>query len=276
LISSADPNDFMTNPDDFMTTTPTSPLTTTTVIAPQVLTHARYSGLPHDLVGKTAHDLERILGHRSNGFEMFLSSDVELFPGTTTGYMSTVPEDQPTESEFKFCRVRVDIPFLLRVGRTQSFLRENDCGGMWDNVRPAPHDIADGCGANDAGLTWQIQSTATSVWFTAKRADGAVAFMSISFQPRCLLNQLDVTLGEGRDAEELDYLAEFVRPVGPYLLLSDTDESFVDVVAAKVPEVAAELSAAAMRAKVSESLACADTGADASAAAPPRRRRMGA
>jgi hypothetical protein len=107
-----------------------------------------------------------------------------------------------------------------------------------------------------------------------------VVYRSLKVDTSALLRLL-ASSAEAR-AENLQALAPHTRMLGSHIFLSESELSFVDDVALLVPEVRAELTAAAMRDMVSgrlaachdDALSAALSAAPSTAISAPRRRRM--
>jgi hypothetical protein len=220
----------------------------------------------YDLASKTAEGLTTLLGAHAAGFEMFLGRDC----------------DMPGDREFDFVRVRVDIAFLLAVGRAQTVVRREGAANIAYERDPAPDRRVNGCGHvdsesaddySDDDYSWSMKVTGTELRFVARRRRNIV-FESCAIATRALLCRFDSTRTVPLSESEFPYLAADVRQVGPYLLLNEDSDEFHGLVAEYVPEVAAALVAEAMRDKVAQSQACVPAELSPDASQPPARRRL--
>jgi hypothetical protein len=222
----------------------------------------------HVLAGKSPAHLEGILGHRFNRFDLFISCTHETSLKKAT---SPIP----------FTRVEVNLAFLEKVGQAQTFIDQADAEAMTFNEMPVPYGAPNqGGGQGD----WTLHCSKTEFWFTMKSSavDGVYrdVFESVRVNTHSLLAYLDVGYQTRYiDPESLERLGDYVKILPKHVLISDTDESFLEaIVAPSVPEVQAELTAEAMRKAVSENAdQFKNTKVREGYDKPtPRRRRMGA
>jgi hypothetical protein len=209
------------------------------VRAAKTLADASYE--QYDLVGMTPDKLAWLLGARAGGFTMFVSSD------------SNINEhgNDARKANFPFVRISVDQGLLLKLGRALAHCRTESATTSTYARLPSPRGLpAAGQPGEVDDCYWELVVTANTFYFKATDS-GSPVFESISIDTCALLTYLYADKSPDNDYESV---AIFARDIGPYVLLADyTDNTFVDVVAAAIPEVQAEVTAAAMRERVEAS-----------------------
>jgi hypothetical protein len=218
-------------------------------------------------------------------YDLSVMSDEErqrlLRASTPTGHpLLYVGQDIHSSSDIPFLRVRLTDTFLKVVGISQEVNRLTDKveNEAW-RYSKAPGDRAEITAANgDPSYSWTLHTSTAGFWFTAKvmklPVGYDVRFTSMLISTRKLMQRLESGLA---DADEATALGHFDFVVDHHLLTSSEPNGFVEVVSAYMPEVAAAMTASAMRARVAETVAVkVAVKVDAAETAPAaRRRRLG-
>jgi hypothetical protein len=212
------------------------------------------------------------------------SSDQPSEPPIPAGPMMFVGEDSSDPisrpNSFPFARVHLTDNLLEWAERANAFCSATGAKTVTRAYLPARRGLSSPGKANQVDrCCWYLNCNDTSFWFDAKERD-AHAFQSVPIDTAQLRKHL--VNGNGHGAA-----AAFTRTVASSILVSGTEESFVDVVSACIPEFAAELTAATMQKQVASSLAAAAndvrhesegdqvTPVTEPTSSAPRRRRMG-
>jgi hypothetical protein len=205
------------------------------------------------------------------------------------GVLLFIGGDGSQISDCPFVRVRMSADMLLSIGSLQRGCGSEAIGDGHQTCSTMPQAPGERHLLSqlpvDTMWSWsivaRIRAGEALFWLEGTQDDRQVGtkpevvFRSIAMSPDALLQHLRMQKA-GRLASEpaARAPAAFVRDIGPFVLLSGTDESFVDVVTDRVPEVLAALTAIDMSALVSKSLSAAE-GSEVTNAAAPRRRRLG-
>jgi hypothetical protein len=215
--------------------------------------------------------LEQLDAQRT--FEAFVRADhpeVEpVLPAqASTGFSLWVDENGRAGNTLPFARVQVDDYFLALLERRNAFCAR--AGASLDTTylpSTLPQLSADGIEFDE--LYWELACNASSFTFEAWNG-GERLYKCEPIDTAQLRARLERVSPEAS-------LGSFTSQLGAHVLVSGKNAAFSEVVASRVPEVAAELTAAVMTERVANSLAGARSTTTATLPSSPaaRRRRMG-
>jgi hypothetical protein len=197
----------------------------------------------------------RLLKDMPDGFELVLSESAP----------DEFPESSPTES---FARVRVGVPLLERIAEAQADCKRAgylSVSMAWPDARV----FLNGATHVDESDDWQMNISPRGFSFSGAYG-GDVIFSSSIVNTEHLRAYLDDDAVDDRVQCGTDRFTW----IGGSLLISDSQRDYVDAVTSRCPDLSAELTAAAMRARVASPPASASSD-EMAVHATPRRRRMG-
>jgi hypothetical protein len=206
------------------------------------------------------------------------------YGGSIVLYLSHFSGDS---AQLPFVRVRLDGVLLNLIAERRGYCRENSAVEVENelvNGNPRSREAVSAL-PDVAEHKWLLKVTATSFSFACTIEDsqlpnkhsaawsaGRYAITSVTTIFKCLQVDLEALMRfVSQDDLGETGLAPFRKMLGSNVFLSAAGSSLMGAVAAQVPDVAAALTAEAMRTKVAETIS-ADSGRGTSAT---RRRRIG-